>query len=457
MIETQDATKPLPTAREPESQHSLSPAKLRRIGLIAAAIALLIAIVGIVDRELNERAVARWTEEQAIPSVSMVLPGRGESTASGAVLELPGNIAAWYEASIYGRVNGYLKKWYFDYGAHVKKGQVLATIETPDLDAQYAAARADLDAARAKANVAKASMEFAKTTYDRWRDSPKGVVSVQETESKKADYATGLAGYDAALAGVKSDEGVVNRLKALEQFKNLVAPFDGVVTVRNTDIGDLINAGGGSGAGGAPVLFKVADVHEMRVYVQVPQAMSGGIAPGVTADLTVPQFPERTFKATVATTARAIDPTARTLLVELYADNPDGVLQPGTYAQVHFNMKANPNILTIPATALIFQQAGMQVAVVGPDNRAELKMVTLGRNFGSDVEVLKGLSPSDRVINSPPDSLSQGEQVSVVNPPGDSASGGDLASTSSAIAGSSDPGAPPAAGKPATASRNAGH
>jgi RND family efflux transporter MFP subunit len=270
-------------------------------------------------------------------------------------------------------------------------------------------------------------MGFAKTTYDRWRDSPKGVVSVQETESKKADYETALASYDAARAGVKSDQGVVDRLQALEQFKRIVAPFDGVVTQRNTDIGALINAGSGSGAGSAPQLFRIADVHEMRVFVQVPQAMSGGVEPGMSAELELPQYPNREFKALVATTARAIDPVSRTLLVELHTDNPDGVLQPGTYAQVHFNLSANPSVLAIPATALIFQQGGMQVAVVGPGNHAQMKAVTLGRNFGTEVEVLRGLSPADRVIDSPPDSLSSGELVSVVT--ARAASGDELAST----------------------------
>ncbi len=459
MIETPDTSKPLPAAREPAAREPAreltpSPAKLRRVGLIVAVIALLIAAVGIVDRELKEHAVASWTNEQAVPSVSVVIPGRGGSAASGAVLELPGNIKAWHEASIYARVSGYLKEWNFDYGAHVKQGQVLATIETPDLDAQYAAAKADLDASRAKVNVARAAMEFAKTTYERWRDSPKGVVSVQETEAKKADYETGLASYDAAIAGVKADEGAVDRLKALEEFKNLVAPIDGIVTVRTTDIGDLINAGSGAGGGSAPLLFKVAEVDKMRVFVQVPQAMSAGIVRGMTADLTVPQYPERIFKATVATTASAIDPTARTLLVELYANNPDGLLEPGTYAQVHFDFKPNPNILTIPATALIFQEAGMQVAVVGPDGRAQLKAVTLGRNFGSDVEVLRGLSPSDRVINSPPDSLTQGQLVSVVSPPG-SSSGGEVAKTAGAGA-LTGAGAPGGAGVPASAGATSG-
>jgi RND family efflux transporter MFP subunit len=451
LTETEDPIKSLASEdgdRAP--QLALPPAKLKRIALVLGALALLVAVVGIVDRELKARAVAHWTDEQAVPSVAVVTPGRDGSSG---VLELPGDISAWNEAPIYARVSGYLKQWNFDYGAHVKRGDVLATIETPDLDAQFAAAQADLVAARAKVNVAKASMEFAKTTYDRWRDSPKGVVSVQETESKKADYETTLASYDAAIAGVNSDIGVLDRLRALERFKDLVAPFDGIVTVRNTDIGDLINAGSGSGGGSAPLLFKVADVHEMRVFVQVPQAMSAGVVPGMTAELTLPQYPERVFKATVATTARAINPVSRTLLVELHADNPNGTLQPGTYAQVHFDLKPNPNVLTIPSTALIFQQAGMQVAVVGPDHRAELKAVTLGRNFGSDVEILKGLLPTDRVINSPPDSLTDGEVVSIVNPgPPQS---GELASTSGtrAEAPAADP---PAARKPPPAASNAG-
>lgn len=415
LIESDDTVKAEPSAdAQPAWQPAISPARLRRIGLVASTVALLIAATGIVEREMKVRAVVRWTDEQAIPSVAVVLPVRGSTDAA---LALPGNIAAWYEAPIYARVSGYLKQWYFDYGAHVKKGQVLATIETPDLDAQLAAAQADLEAAQARVNVAMATMELAKTTYDRWRNSPTGVVSVQETETKKAGYKTALASYDATLASVKADEGAVERLRVLAEFKNITAPFDGIVTARNTDIGALINAGSGSGAGSAPQLFRIADVHEMRVFVKVPQAMSGGIKPGMTADLTLPQFPDRVFKAVVATTARAIDPVSRTLLVELHASNPDGVLEPGTYAQVKFNLPPNPDVLTIPATALIFQQAGMQVGVVGPDNRAELRSVTLGRNFGTSVEVVKGLSPTDRVIDSPPDSLAQGELLTVVNSP----------------------------------------
>ena len=392
---------------------AISTERLRRIGLIAAGVAVLIAVLGIALRMVHEHSVAQWTDAQAIPTVAVVTPERG---VTGLQTVLPGNIAAWYEAPIYARVNGYLKQWYFDYGAHVKRGQVLAVIEAPDLDAQLAAAQANLKSSEAQVNVRKAEMEFAHTTYIRWRDSPKGVVSEQEQESKKADYGSANARYEAALADVNADKGLVDRLHALEQFKFLVAPFDGVVTERNTDIGALINAGSGSGAGGAPVLFKVADVHEMRVYVQVPQAISAGIHAGLAATLILPQYPERVFHATVATTARAIDTAARTLLVELHAANPDGVLQPGTFAEVHFELPPNPNMVIVPTSALVFREAGMQVAVLGPNDRVELRSITLGRNLGTEVEVLKGLTPSDRVINSPPDSLATGDLVSVENP-----------------------------------------
>ena len=304
---------------------------------------------------IKAHEVASWTYAQATPTVAVVLPQR-EVHASQLVL--PGNIEAWYAAPIYARVSGYLRRWYFDYGAHVKKGQVLAVIDTPDLDAQFAAAKATLNAARARVNVFKANMQFAQTTYARWRDSPQGVVSEQERESKKAGYESAVAQYDAAIANVKSDEGAVDRLQALEGFRDIVAPFDGVVTARNTDIGNLITAGSGGGAGSAPQLFRVADVHRMRVFVQVPQAMSGSIQAGMTADLDLPQYPDRKFEAVVATTAEAIDPGARTLLVELHATNPDGLLQPGTYAEVHFNLPPNPHVLTIPTTALVFREVG---------------------------------------------------------------------------------------------------
>ena len=381
--------------------------KLRRVGLIAVAVAIVIAIVGIGLRWMNDRDVAKWTNTLATPTVTAITPTQG---VTGLQTVLPGDIQAWYEAPLYARVNGYLKNWYFDYGAHVKKGDVLADIDAPDLDGELAAAVANLTSARAQVNVREAEMEFAKTTYERWKDSPKGVVSVQEQESKRADFESAKARYNAAQADVNSDQGAVDRYKSLEQFKHIVAPFDGVVTARNTDIGALINAGSN---GTAPQLFRVADVHQMRVFVQVPQEMSAGIRNGLEAELNLPQYPDRVFKATVATTAQAISQASRTLLVELHADNPEAVLQPGTYAEVHFELPSNPHMVRIPASALVFRQDGMQVAVLGSGDHVELRPVTLGRNLGTDVEVIRGLAPTDRVIDSPPDSLATGDLVRV--------------------------------------------
>jgi RND family efflux transporter MFP subunit len=385
-----------------------SPQRLRRLGLIVAIIAVVVAVAGIAIRWKHERDVRQWATAIATPVVSVITPELGES---GQQTTLPGNIQAWYETPLYARVSGYLKKWYEDYGAHVKKGQLLAEIDAPDLDAELAAAQATLKAADAQVKVREAEMEFARTTYERWRDSPKGVVSDQEREAKKADFATATARYYASIADVKSSQGVVDRLTAMTQFKRIVAPFDGVVTARTTDIGNLISAGVGS----APQLFKVADVHEMRVFVQVPQELSAEIHDGLTADLDLPQYPNRTFKATVATTSEAINEAARTLLVELHADNTDNLLKPGTYAEVHFDLASNPDTVRIPTSALIFREKGMQVAILGKDSRVELRAVKLGRNLGTDVEVVSGLAPRDRVIDSPPDSLSTGDQVRVAD------------------------------------------
>src|SRR3984957_20385439 len=226
-------------------------ANLRRIGLIAAGIALGIVVIGLLLRWVHAREVTQWTDARAVPTVAVLTPQRG---VSGLQTVLPGNIQAWYEAPIYARVSGYLKDWYFDYGAHVKKGQILAAIDTPDLDAQVNAALATLKSAVAQTKVRQAEMEFAETTYVRWRDSPPGVVSDQEREQKKADYNSAQARYNASLADASSDQGRVDNFKALEGFKLLTAPFDGIVTQRNTDIGALINVG--SGSANAPQLFR---------------------------------------------------------------------------------------------------------------------------------------------------------------------------------------------------------
>jgi membrane fusion protein, multidrug efflux system len=400
------AKPPSPPLNEPAKPPSRPLKGLRWIGLLAVLAAIGVVAGGILERRSQEKEVTKWTDEQAIPTVAIITPTAGPAKQS---LALPATVQAWYEAPIYARVSGYLKDWDSDYGAHVKKGDVLATIEAPDLDAQLAAAEQKLNSAQAVVKVREAEKQFAETTYKRWRDSPAGVVSVQEQQSKQADYNSALSQLTAATADVGQDQSEVDRLQAFEGFKKIVAPFDGVVTARETDIGALINAGSGTG----PELFRVADLHKMRIFVQVPQQLSAGIRPGLVADLTLPQYPDKTFKSTIATTSSAINLTARTLLVELHADNPDGLLQPGAYAQVTFQLPTNPNVVRIPTSALLFREQGLQVATLGPEDKIELKSVKLGRNLGTDVEVVSGLSMSDRVVNSPPDSLSAGDGVRV--------------------------------------------
>jgi RND family efflux transporter MFP subunit len=409
----QEAYEPVGEVAQPPSRPLRG---LGRIGLLAALVAIGVAAGGIMERRSHESEVTKWTDEQAIPAVAVIAPKIGAAPQS---LMLPATVQAWYETPLYARVSGYLKNWYFDYGAHVAKGDVLAEIDAPDLDAQLAAAEAKLNSARALVKVREAEKQFAESTYKRWRDSPPGVVSVQEQESKLADFNSALSRLNAADADVGQDQGEVDRLQALEGFKKIVAPFDGVVTARETDIGALINAGSGTGGGNGPELFKVADIHQMRIYVQVPQQLSAGIHPGLTADLSLPQYPDKTFKSTIATTSSAINMSARTLLVELHADNSDGLLQPGAYAQVKFNLSGDPasRVVRIPTSALIFREDGLQVATVGPGDKVELKGVTLGRNLGTEVEVVKGLLASDRVVNSPPDSLSAGDVVRVTEQP----------------------------------------
>ena len=261
----------------------------RLLSLGAGALVIAVAVEGIRHRQSQEKAVAAWTEAAAIPTVEIVQPTDG---GPGQKLVLPGDIHAWYDAPVYARVNGYLKKWYFDFGAQVKKGQVLADIETPEIDAQLAAAKAKLNAASAAVKVRDAEAQFAKTTYARWRDAPRGVVSVQEQEAKRADYESGIARLDSAKADMAVAQADVDRLESLENFKQVVAPFDGVVTARETDIGALINAGSTSNT---PELFRVADIHKVRVYVKVPQRLAGNIHRGLTAELRLPQYPGRSL------------------------------------------------------------------------------------------------------------------------------------------------------------------
>jgi RND family efflux transporter MFP subunit len=380
----------------------------RSVAAMALVIAVGVAFAGIMVRRHEVSAAIKRTIERDVPTVATVTP---EHNMTKQQVVLPGDIEGWHEAPIYARVNGYLKAWYVDFGAHVKKGQLLAEIDAPDLDDQIAAAKAKFVFAKAQVKVRDAERKFAETTYNRWRESPWGVVSEQATEAKKADFGSAEARYKAAVADANVYQSKVDELAAREAFKRIIAPFDGIVTARNTDVGALINAGSGGGGGTAPELFRVADVHEMRVFVQVPQEISVDVRAGLTAEMILPQYPNKIFKATVSATSSAINKASRTLLVELHADNPDGMLQPGTFAKVRFKLPDRPATLRIPTTTLIFREDGAQVAILGSDNKVKLSAVTLGRNLGTEFEVLKGLASSDMVINHPPDSISEGETV----------------------------------------------
>jgi RND family efflux transporter MFP subunit len=378
------------------------PRRLILVGALALVIAIVIAVTGILARTHGEAELARKTDREATPTVAVIRPERGVKPQE---LVLPGDVEAWYQAPIYARVPGYLKMWYKDIGAPVKAGDLLGAIETPDLDQQ-------LDQAKAALAEAVANEKLAIVTAQRWHHLlASDSVSQQDADVKASDAAAKQAQVQAAQANV-------SRIEALEGFKRLVAPFDGVVTARKTDVGALITVGAGSG----PELFSVADLHEMRVYVQVPQAFSAQVTKGMQARLRLPQYPDRFFPATLATTASSINPTSRTLLVELHAPNPHYELSPGTYAEVLFELPPDPNSLRVPTSTLIFQEHGLEVATVDKSNRIALKKVAIGMDLGTEVQVVSGLAANDRVVDSPPDSLSAGDLVRVTSdtgaPPG---------------------------------------
>jgi RND family efflux transporter MFP subunit len=364
--------------------------RLLVIALVALTIAGGVAAYGIIQRAQSAAQVAQWTDQQAIPTVALANLQRGPGIRK---LTLPGTIQAYYRAAIYARVSGYLQSWRADIGAHVKAGQLLASIDIPDLDQQFAQAKADLATATANAQLAA-------VTAERWNALVKlQWVSKQTADDKNGSSAAMKATMDAASANVK-------RLEAMEGFKNIVAPFDGVVTARKTDIGALINAGNAG-----QELFEVSDLHKVRIYVQVPQAFTAELKPGLQATFEMPQYPGQQFDAKVVTTSNAMELSSRSMLVELQADNADGKLFAGAYCQVHFQLPNNPNVMRVPATALVPADRGAQVALLGNDDKAVLQPVQLGRDFGDSVEVVAGLSPSDRVIDSPPETLQSGDQV----------------------------------------------
>jgi RND family efflux transporter MFP subunit len=366
----------------------------RRLLLLIGAAALItgsaVAASGIFTRADADRQLVQWTDQQAVPTVQLAKLNQG----SGAqVLTLPGNIQPFNKAELYARVSGYLGSWKHDIGAHVTAGDVLASIDTPDLDQQFSQAKADLATASANAQLAA-------VTAQRWSTLVKSQwVSQQASDDKTGAAAATKASMEAATANVK-------RLEAMESFKSIAAPFDGVVTARNTDIGALINAGTAGQA-----LFEVSDLHKVRLYVQVPQAFSGQLHAGLKASFEMPQYPGQQFDAVLVTTSHAMDANSRSMLVELQADNAEGKYFAGAYCQVHFQLPNDPNVVRVPATALVPGNQGMEVAVLGANNRVLLKPIRLGRDFGDGVEVVAGLSSADRVIDSPPETLQNGDPV----------------------------------------------
>jgi RND family efflux transporter MFP subunit len=367
---------------------------------IFVAVALIVAIAyGLHLRSANEKRLASVTDDAAILSVDVVHPTAGSQTGD---LALPGNVEAFTDTPIYSRTNGYLKKWYFDIGAHVHKGDLLAEVETPEVDQQLIQSRAELERVQANADLAG-------VTSNRWQALlAKHAVSQQEADQTRSSYIAAQAAVDASKANVA-------RLEQLQSYERILAPFDGIVTARNTDIGDLIEAG--SGSNNPRELFHLAAVHSLRVYVAVPEVDSDSIHDGDRATLTQDSNPGLKISGTIVRNADAIDHSTRTLNVEVDVDNAKGVLRPGAYVFVHFHLPAIGNSVTIPSNALLFRAEGLRVGVVR-NGRVQLVPVTIGQDFGNAVEIISGLSPADEVILDPSDSLASGMQVHAQMPNG---------------------------------------
>lgn len=387
---------PEDSRRDAPQRELPSIARIRRYALIGLICALLLAVWGVWSRVTARNRLGRQTNEQAIPTVIVQHPATSPGTQE---LVLPGSVQAFVEAPIYARTSGYLKNWQTDIGARVHKGQLLAEIDTPEVDQQLRQAQADLA-------TAKANSHLAQSTNERWQ----GLLANHAVSQQDADTRAGEAAATKATAA--SAAANVARLQELESFKHVVAPFDGVVTARNTDIGALITAGQGAAAS----LFRVADTRKLRIYVQVPEPYAALMKPGLEVELHFNEHPTHNYSATLVRTAEALDPAARTLQVELQEDNSGGELFPGAYTEAHFKLPGNADGLLVPATALIFRAEGLQVAVLAEHNRIQLRTIAEGRDFGTTVEVLSGLSHDEQVVINPPDSLSDGAAVRIAPP-----------------------------------------
>jgi len=388
---------PDPVATQPAAPQppSLSRRKLRFAALVSMAVAATVVIMGLTTRRMADARLSDWTERQAVPTVAIAaLDTRGRRTT----LDLPGRLEAYTQAQLYARVSGYLKEWTADIGTPVKAGELLAEIEAPDLDQQIMQAEAGVASARANAALADQTLQRGKSLV------VSGAVSQQDLDKRSADFANtqGL---------VKSAQANLDRLRVLEKYKRIVAPFDGLVTARSTDVGQLINAG----AGGPP-LFVISDTAKLRVYVNVPQNFVPSIKVGTRAQIAVPEYPGRSFGATVEASAQAVDVASGTTRMLLVVDNAAGTLMTGAFANVQLALPAADSKIHVPASALIFDQAGLRVATVGPEDKVILKPVTIARDLGREVEIATGLTVEDRVIESPPDGIALGDQVRVVTP-----------------------------------------
>src|SRR5437588_7759014 len=377
-----------------ESRSPVSYRKLGIFGVVALIAAGLVVGTGIRAREEQGSRLKAWTDDQAVPSVAVTLP---KAKALDSTIDLPGRLEAYYRAPIFARVSGYLKSWSVDIGARVKAGQVIAEIEAPDLDQQLLPARADLASPQASARLSEATLTRRKSLL------ASNFVSMQEIDERTADLSN-------KKAAVNSGQANVERLEALAGFKKITVPFDGVVTARDTDVGALINAGGGAG----PAMFVISDISKLRVYVNVPQTYVPAIRIGAKAVITMPEYPNRTFAATVEASSLSVDVNSGTTRMQLALDNSAGELMPGGYANVRLNLQRDAVPLHIPASALIFNKDGLRVATVGPDDKVLFKTVTIARDLGKEIELASGLAADDRVITAPPDGIADGDQVRVV-------------------------------------------
>jgi RND family efflux transporter MFP subunit len=375
----------------------------------AALLACVVVAYGFLERAQSKQEVVQWTEAQAVPTVALIQPVPGSSHQT---LTLPGNIQPFNKAAIYARVNGYVESWDHDIGSSVKTGQVLATIDAPDLDQQLSQAKATLASVEANEQIATLTANRNNVLLQ------KQIVAQQLADQTTADANAKKAVVDANAANVR-------QLEAMQSFKTLAAPFDGVVTARNVEIGMLINSGGS----GQP-LFEVSDLHRVRIYVQVPQSFSAGLTPGLKATFEMPQYPGVQFDATLSHISKAMHPTSHSMQIELQADNTAGKFFAGSYCNVHLEIPTDTNLVKIPSTALVSGDRGTQVATLDSNDKVVLKRVQLGRDLGDSVEVIAGLLPSDRIINNPPETLTAGDPVHVAaaTPPAAASASSSIAS-----------------------------